>query len=68
MHLVSPVIISWILIYPVDSSIQRLNNPGQVTCVEAYVETDRDWVPYPGWSPFKFVSRHMGKMVFCFLL
>ena len=27
--LVSPIFIRWIVIYPVDSAIQRLNNPGQ---------------------------------------
>ena len=30
MQLVSPILIRWIVIYPVDSAIQRLNNRGQM--------------------------------------
>ena len=30
MQLVSPVLIRWILIYPVDSAIERLNKQGQI--------------------------------------
>ena len=30
MQLVSPVLIRWIVIYPVDSAIQRLNKQGQI--------------------------------------
>ena len=30
LQVVSPIFIHWTVIYPVDSAIQRLNNPGQV--------------------------------------
>ena len=30
LQLVSLILIRWIVIYPVDSAIQRLNNPGLV--------------------------------------
>ena len=30
MQLVSPLFIRWIVIYPVDSAIQRLKNQGQL--------------------------------------
>ena len=34
MQLVSLILIRWIVIYPMDSAIQRLNNSGQGVCNE----------------------------------
>ena len=37
MQLVSLILIHWIVIYPVDSDIQGLNNQGLVDCVHIII-------------------------------
>ena len=41
-QLVSLILIRWIVIYPVDSAIQRLNNWGKTSNVKATVKRGRE--------------------------
>lgn len=52
-------VIQWIVIYPVESAIYRLNNQGQESLQKSglYTQKNQDF-GYDGWSfPFKFLSH-----------
>ena len=64
--MVSQILIRWIVIYPVDSAIQRLNNWGQfVTLTHAQHECSQHSFGLPS-RPFQFFARVSNPVAFLF--
>ena len=64
--MVSQILIRWIVIYPVDSAIQRLNNRGQfVTLTHAQHECSQHSFGLPS-RPFQFFTRVSNPVAFLF--
>ena len=64
--MVSQIFIRWIVIYPVDSAIQRLNNRSQfVTLTHAQHECSQHSFGFPS-RPFQFFARVSNPVAFLF--
>ena len=64
--MVSQILIRWIVIYPVDSAIQRLNNRGQfVTLTHAQHECSQHSFGFPS-RPFQFFAPVSNPVAFLF--